>query len=84
MDTIVMVGYIAGALTTLSFVPQVAKAWKMKETRDLSLAMLVLFAAGVLLWTLYGVWVDSLPVIAANVITFALILVLLGLKIRYR
>ena len=84
MDIIVTVGYIAGALTTISFVPQVAKAWKMKETRDLSLLMLVLFAAGVLLWTLYGVWVDSLPVIAANVITFALILVLLGLKIRYR
>lgn len=84
MDTIVTVGYIAGTLTTISFVPQVAKAWKMKETRDLSLAMLVLFAAGVLLWILYGVWVDSLPVIAANIITFALILVLLGLKIRYR
>lgn len=84
MDTIVTVGYIAGTLTTISFVPQVAKAWKMKETRDLSLAMLVLFAAGVLLWILYGVWVDSLPVIAANMITFALILVLLGLKIRYR
>lgn len=84
METIVTVGYIAGTLTTISFVPQVAKAWKMKETRDLSLAMLVLFAAGVLLWILYGVWVDSLPVIAANIITFALILVLLGLKIRYR
>ena len=84
MDIIVAVGYIAGTLTTISFVPQVVKAWKMKETRDLSLLMLVFFAAGVLLWTLYGVWVDSLPVIAANVITFALILVLLGLKIRYR
>lgn len=84
MDTIVIVGYIAGALTTLSFVPQVAKAWKMKETRDISLAMLVLFAIGVFLWTLYGLWVDSLPIIAANMVTFALILVLLGLKVRYR
>lgn len=83
MDTILIVGYIAGALTTISFVPQVAKAWKMKETRDLSLVMLLLFAAGVLLWTLYGFWVDSLPIIAANLITFILILVLLGLKYRY-
>jgi len=83
MDTILIVGYIAGALTTLSFVPQVAKAWKMKETRDLSLAMLILFAVGVFLWTLYGFWVDSLPVIAANTITLLLILVLLGLKYRY-
>ncbi len=83
MDTILIVGYIAGALTTISFVPQVVKAWKMKETRDLSLVMLLLFAIGVFLWTLYGFWVDSLPIIAANMITFILILVLLGLKYRY-
>lgn len=83
MDTILIIGSIAGALTTISFVPQVAKAWKMKETRDLSLVMLLLFAAGVFLWTLYGFWVDSLPIIAANLITFILILVLLGLKYRY-
>ena len=84
MDTIVLVGYIAGTLTTLSFVPQVARAWKLKETRDLSLAMLLLFALGVLLWTLYGVWTGSLPIIAANIVTFILILVLLWMKIKYQ
>lgn len=84
MDTIVLVGYIAGILTTISFVPQVARAWKLKETRDLSLAMLLLFSAGVFLWTIYGFWVSSLPIIAANVATFVLILVLLWLKIRYK
>jgi MtN3 and saliva related transmembrane protein len=84
MDTTILVGYIAGALTTLSFVPQVIRAWKLKETRDLSLAMLLLFALGVLLWTLYGVWTGSMPVIAANVITFILILVLLQMKIKYQ
>lgn len=84
MDTIVIVGYVAGALTTLSFVPQVVKAWKMRETRDLSLAMLVLFAVGVILWTLYGFWVGSVPIIVANIITFTLILVLLGLKLWYK
>jgi MtN3 and saliva related transmembrane protein len=83
MDTIVLVGYVAGTLTTISFVPQVIKAWKMRETRDLSLAMLIFFSIGVLLWTLYGLWSGSLPIIAANVITFFLILVLLFLKLRY-
>ena len=83
MDTITFVGYLAGALTTISFVPQVLKAWKMRETRDLSLAMLVLFAVGIFLWTLYGFWVNSPPIIVANVVTFFLILVLLFLKCRY-
>ena len=84
MDMVAIIGYIAGALTTISFVPQVMRAWKLKETRDLSLAMLILFAAGVLLWTWYGIWTGSLPIIAANITTFFLILVLLGLKIRYK
>jgi MtN3 and saliva related transmembrane protein len=84
MDSIVTVGYIAGALTTISFVPQLIKAWKMRETRDLSLTMLVLFGIGILLWTIYGFWVDSFPIIVANVTTFVLILVLLGLKFRYK
>ena len=45
--------------------------------------MLLLFALGVLLWTLYGVWTGSMPIIAANVITFILILVLLWMKVKY-
>ncbi|MDO9324629.1 MAG: SemiSWEET transporter [Methanoregula sp.] len=76
MDAIAIVGYVAGALTTIAFVPQVLRAWKLKETRDLSLAMLVLLGLGVLLWTCYGFWAGSMPVIAANLITFFLILVL--------
>jgi len=84
MDTVVLVGYIAGILTTISFVPQVARAWKLKETRDLSLAMLLLFCAGVLLWILYGLWVVSIPIIAANMATFFLIVVLLWLKMQYK
>jgi len=84
MDTIILIGYLAGALTTIAFVPQVVRAWKLKETRDLSLTMLMLFAAGILLWTCYGIWTESLPIITANAITFVLVLVLLGLKVRYK
>jgi len=84
MDIIVLTGYIAGTLTTLSFVPQVLRTWKLRETKDFSLAMLLLFAAGMLLWTAYGIWINSFPIIAANVITFGLVLFLLGMKMKYR
>lgn len=83
MDTVIFIGYLAGVLTTIAFIPQVSRAWKLKETRDISLAMLVLFAAGVLLWTLYGFLVSAPPIIVANVVTFFLILVLAGLKLKY-
>ena len=84
MDTIALAGYLAGTLTTISFVPQVIRTWKLKETKDFSLAMLLLFAAGIFLWTLYGIWINSIPIIAANIITFGLILVLLWMKIKYQ
>jgi len=84
MDMIALTGYLAGTLTTLSFVPQVLRTWKLRETKDFSLAMLLLFAAGMLLWTAYGIWISSFPIIAANIITFGLILFLLGMKIRYQ
>jgi MtN3 and saliva related transmembrane protein len=84
MDTIVLVGSLAGTLTTISFIPQVIRTWKLKETKDFSLAMLLLFTAGILLWTVYGFWIDSLPIIAANMITFCLILFLLWMKIKYQ
>ena len=84
MDTIALTGYLAGTLTTISFVPQVLRTWKLRETKDFSLAMLLLFAAGMLLWTASGIWINSVPIIAANVITFGLVLFLLGMKMRYR
>lgn len=82
MDITVLIGYVAGTLTTVSFVPQVIKTWKLKETRDISLAMLLLFAVGILLWTVYGIWIGSLPVIAANIMTFILVIFLLWMKLR--
>ena len=84
MDNVVIVGYIAGALTTVSFVPQVIRTWKLKETKDFSLAMLLLFAAGMLLWTIYGIWINSTPIILANIVTFGLVLILLWMKIKYQ
>ena len=84
MDTIALAGYLAGTLTTISFIPQVIRTWKLTETKDFSLAMLLLFAAGMLLWTAYGIWINSFPIIAANIITFGLVLFLLWMKIKYR
>jgi MtN3 and saliva related transmembrane protein len=46
--------------------------------------MLLLFAAGMLLWTAYGIWINSTPIIAANIVTFGLVLILLWMKIKYQ
>ncbi len=83
MRGINILGFLAGTLTTVSFLPQVHKAWTTRRCDDLSLTMLLAFGAGVLLWMIYGFWLRAAPVILANVVTLALILVLIFLKARF-
>lgn len=78
-----MLGLAAGTLTTAAFVPQLVKAWRSRSTGDLSWGMLVTFSTGVLLWLIYGVWIDSLPVVLANAITLLLQAGIVSLKIKY-
>lgn len=84
MDTASILGYFAGALTTISFVPQVIKIWKTKSTKDISLITFIAFCLGVFLWMLYGIILHSLPVIIANLIGLLLGLIILILKIKYK
>jgi MtN3 and saliva related transmembrane protein len=79
-----IVGFAAGTLTTLSFLPQVLKAWRTKRCEDLSFMMLLAFAAGVSLWLIYGLFLRAAPIVAANVITLAFLLTLISFKVRYR
>ena len=78
-----LLGLAAGTLTTVAFLPQVIRVWRTRSARDLSYAWIVTFAAGVVLWLVYGVSVRSTPVVLANVATLLLVLVLLGLKLRF-
>ncbi len=83
MDGAMILGITAGTLTTVAFIPQLAKAFKSKSTGDLSWGMVLTFTTGVLLWLIYGIWIDSLPVILANAVTLLLQLGIVSLKIKY-
>ena len=77
------VGLFAGAMTTFSFLPQVAKILKTKETKDLSLWMYVVLTTGIASWVFYGFLIGSLPVIIANVVTLVFSSAVLAMKLRY-
>jgi MtN3 and saliva related transmembrane protein len=77
-------GLIAGTLTTIAFLPQLLKTWKSKSAKDVSLVMMITFCIGVFLWIVYGVAIGAMPIIVANVVTLALAILILILKIRYR
>ena len=79
--TVHALGFLAGLLTTSSFVPQVVKSWRTRSVDDLSLGMLLLYNAGVAMWLAYGWLLHAAPIIAANGVTLLLALALLGLKV---
>ncbi|MDA8088896.1 MAG: SemiSWEET transporter [Nitrospiraceae bacterium] len=83
MDGGNILGFMAGTLTTLSLVPQVTKAWKSKHTKDVSMGMYVMLCAGLLIWVLYGVSINSLPVIVTNVVSFILSMTVVAMKIKF-
>ena len=83
MDNVTILGLAAGTLTTVAFIPQLAKAWQSKSTGDLSWGMVIIFSTGVLLWLIYGIWIDSLPVILANAVTLLFQAGIIALKMKY-
>ena len=83
MDYIILIGLIAGALTTVSLLPQLLKTIKLKETKDISLSWCVILFTGVSLWVVYGILISDLAVLLANGISLILIFILLLLKLKF-
>jgi len=78
-----IIGYAAGLVIIISWIPQVIKSYKTKSVNDLSILMVVLILIGTALWIIYGLLVNDKPVLAVNVILVAIISYLLYLKIKY-
>ena len=76
-------GLAAGALTTVSLVPQATQIWKTKSAKDVSLGMFAVFCAGVALWLGYGILQGELPIIVWNAITLVLGLAIVAMKLKY-
>ena len=84
MNFVPIVGFGAGTLCTLAYLPQALHSFRTKSVRDISLIMLLSLNVGLVLWVAYGFLIRSLPLILPNAITFFLAFPLLIMKIRYR
>jgi MtN3 and saliva related transmembrane protein len=82
MKWVTIIGIVAAACTTTSFVPQVIKTIKTKDTKGISLLMYSIFSFGVLCWLVYGLINRDIPVIIANAATILLASFVLVLKIK--
>ncbi|MEV4320582.1 SemiSWEET transporter [Actinocrispum sp. NPDC049592] len=75
-----VLGLFAGALTTLSFLPQVIRTIRTRSARDLSWLWLLMMSAGIGAWFVYGLLGSDVPVMAANGLTLVLVGTLAVLK----
>ena len=77
-------GLVAGTLTSIAAIPQVVKTLRTRHARDISVWQPLLLAVGVALWMIYGMLIDNLPLILANIIPLVCNALLTGLKLYYR
>ena len=76
-------GFLAALLTTIAFFPQLYKTWQTKKADDVSILMLILFITGLIFWIIYGLKIQSIPILVANVVTFIFNFSILILKLTY-
>jgi MtN3 and saliva related transmembrane protein len=70
-------------LTTVGFVPQVWRLFRLRSAHEISLPFTVFFLLGIAFWLSYGISLGLLSVIIWNATTLALGCVMLYAKLRY-
>lgn len=78
-------GYFGSFLTSITFIPQVYKAWRSKSVGDLSVWMMLIVVFSTIVWLAYGFGIqEGGPVIVANAIVLTLSLLLLYFKYAFQ
>ncbi|MCL5093454.1 MAG: PQ-loop domain-containing transporter [Candidatus Marsarchaeota archaeon] len=83
MEAYYIIGLAGSILVTIAYVPQTLKTVLTKHTKDLSLAWLLILAVGLFMYSAYGIWISSIPVIFSSGFGFILVFILLIYKLRY-
>ena len=84
MTGVDILGYSAGAITSLTFLPQVIKTWKVKSAKDISLLMFVIAAVNEVMWIIYGALLDNWVIILTNIIVLSMALTMIYFKLRFK
>ena len=78
-----ILGLIAGAVTSLGFIPQLIRGYKTKKLEDVSNYMPAILAIGMALWLIYGIVITAFAVIIANGFGIFCCLTLIFMKKKY-
>ncbi len=81
--TLEIFGLIAGAITSMGYLPQLYKGYKTKKLDDVSYYMPGILAIGMFLWLVYGIILNAFAVIVANIFGVACSILLIIMKKIY-
>ena len=83
MRGVELIGAAAATITTLCWLPQAVNIVRTRETKGISLLSYGAFASGIVLWLIYGLLIESWPLIGANVVTLAIVCIIIALKLHH-
>lgn len=83
MNWIETMGLLGSTLSSITFIPQVYQTWKTKSVADLSLAMMLIVFLSTIIWLIYGIGLNLLPVILCNGVICVLSLLLIYFKFAF-
>jgi len=78
-----IIGYLAATSLTITLMPQLVKTYKEKKVEDISKGFICLNLTTSVLFLVYGILLEQIPIILANCILIAQNLILLYYKINY-
>ena len=78
-----IIGSMAAMLTSLSFIPQIARVYRHKSAKDVSPVTLFQLSLGVSFWIAYGIHLKNAVLITANVATLLTLVILIFLYFSY-
>ncbi len=84
MNWVTILGLVAATFTTVAFIPQAVKIIRTKHTKDISIVMYSMLIVGIILWLVYGIMIEELPIILTNSVTLIFTSIILVLKLKYK
>ena len=79
-----VIGLFAGILGIVAWIPQIREVWVNKRHDGISLATFSVVTIALGLWLLYGILIESLSMIIANIMTLSVIFAVILGVIRLR
>jgi MtN3 and saliva related transmembrane protein len=83
IDNQSLIGFIAGILTTIAYIPQIIQVWRSKSAKDISSVTFAVLTTGIILWAIYGFEINSMPLIISSIISAVFACAILIFKLLY-